>query len=221
MARYFFSSKFGGLSTGDFAEFNLGNHVGDDQNSVAKNRTQLKGYLSLQNLVFMNQTHGTDIVTVDKEIPTHIEADALITSERSMGLAVLTADCIPLLIDAGDSIAAVHVGRKGLVDGIIPCVMDALLNRGATSLKAWLGPAICGKCYEVSPEMYDDITSNFPSAATSIGTHCLDLPAAAINQLQGYGVQVQNFHRCTLESSSYYSYRTKATTGRMAGVISL
>jgi len=221
MARYLFSSKFGGLSTGDFAELNLGNHVGDDEQTVEKNRVQLQSYLALQSLVFMNQTHGTEVFIVEINAPSRIDADALVTSDRSIGLAVLTADCIPLLIDAGNSIAAVHVGRKGLVNGIIPRVMEVLLSRGATSMKALLGPSICGKCYEVSPEMYGAITGDFPSASTSPATHCLDLPAAATEQLRGYGVITQNFHRCTLESNNYFSYRAKAITGRMAGVIAI
>ena len=221
MAKYLFTSRLSGNSTGEFAELNLGDHVGDLPVHVEANRARLQKSLSLNRLVFMQQSHGTEIFTVDASDPTTIEADALITSERGVGLAVLTADCIPLLIDAGNWIAAVHVGRKGLVSGIIPRVIDSLRSHGARSMKAWLGPAICGKCYEVSPEMYQEVIREFPAAATSVQSHCLDLPAAAITQLREFGVPTQNFHRCTLESPHYYSYRRQSITGRMAGVISL
>ena len=221
MAKFLFSSKFGGVSAGDFAELNLGNHVGDLPDAVLKNRTQLRSYLALQHLVFMNQSHGSEIFTVEKNYPDQIDADALITSDPSIGIAVLTADCIPLLIDAGNCVAAVHVGRKGLAGGIIPRVLEALINKGGSQMKAWIGPAICGQCYEVSPEIYADVVREIPETATSLESHRLDLPAGAIAQLREYGVATENFHRCTLESPQYYSYRGQARTGRFAGVISL
>ena len=221
MAKYFFTSRFGGVSTSDFAQLNLGDRVGDAPDSVNRNRKHLGDYLSLDNLVFMNQSHGTEVFTVEKEYPVQIDADALITSDPSISLAVLTADCIPLLIDAGSYVAAVHVGRKGLVNGIIPHVMDVLLGKGGTPMKAWIGPSICGKCYEVSSEMYEDVVRDFPVAATTPELHCLDLPATATDQLAEYGVKTKNFHRCTLESPYYFSYRAHAVTGRLAGVISL
>jgi len=221
MARYLFTSKFGGNSTGNFAGLNLGDHVGDSPESVAQNRKFLREYLALENLIFMDQTHSADVFTVEQNPPTRIEADALITSERSMGLAVLTADCIPLLIDAGDYIAAVHVGRKGLVGGIIPKTLAILAKQGAKAKNAWIGPSICGECYEVSMEMYQDVIADFPAAATSPLLHSLDLPAAATAQLQAAGVLTHNLHRCTLESEHHYSYRGQSVTGRLAGVISL
>ena len=221
MAKYLFSSRFGGNSTGDYADFNLGDHVGDSSVHVESNRKFLREYLALDDLVFMKQSHGTEIFTVEDGFPSKIDADALITSKRSVGLAVLTADCIPLLIDAGNWVGAVHVGRKGLVGGIIPRTIESLRQHGSTPMKAWIGPAICGKCYEVSSEMYDEIVQDFPHSATTSQSHSLDLPSAAIEQLRELGVATKNFHRCTLESDHYFSYRERANTGRMAGVISL
>ena len=221
MARYLFSSIHGGVSQSPFSSLNLGDHVGDDASVVQANRTALADFLSVSELVFMNQSHGTDIVEIGEVIPSNINADAIMTRRTSLGLAVLTADCIPLLIAGQNYVAAVHVGRKGLVGGIISRVLAELKQRGDSQFSSWIGPAICGKCYEVSPEMYREVIALYPSAATSEESHSLDLPRAAAAELEQLGVGVERTDICTRESAHHFSYRKAQVTGRMAGIISL
>ncbi len=221
MARYLFTSIDGGVSTPPYSSLNLGDHVGDELSAVAHNRAALAKYLSLKEIIFMNQVHGNEVVEVDSESSGIITADAIITQSKSIGLAVLTADCIPLLIEGERYIAAVHVGRKGLVSGIIPKVISELKNRGEARLRSWIGPAICGDCYEVSIEMYREVIAIHPQAATTDVQHSLNLPRAAQSQLESLGVAVENFEICSVESPHHYSYRQSPTTGRMAGIISL
>lgn len=221
MSRYLFTSITGGVSAPPYSSFNLGTHVGDSLESVAHNRESLRRFLSLDQIIYMNQVHGTDVVEIGEQIPAEITADALITKRTSIGLAVLTADCIPLLIEGSDYVAAVHVGRKGLVGGIISTVIAELRRRGEDQLRAWIGPAICGSCYEVSLDMYREIIALHPAATTNDAAHSLNLPAAAQAELESLGVKVTNLNICTLESAHHYSYRKSAKTGRMAGIISL
>lgn len=221
MARYLFTSIDGGVSTPPYSSLNLGDHVGDNLSAVAHNRSAVANYLSLKKIIFMNQVHGNEVVEVDSETSGIITADAIITQSKLIGLAVLTADCIPLLVEGERFIAAVHVGRKGLVSGIIPKVISELKNRGEAQLRSWIGPAICGDCYEVSLEMYREVIATHPQAATTEAQHSLNLPRAAQSQLDALGVSVKNFNICTVESPHHYSYRQSPTTGRMAGIISL
>lgn len=218
MARYLFTSRFGGVSNSPYESLNLGDHVGDQESLVAENRNRIQEYLSLNGLVFMNQTHGTQIQEVNQ--PGDYEADALISRTKNLGIAVLTADCIPLLISGTNCVAAVHVGRKGFLAGIVEKSVRRVHEFGS-EFQAIIGPAICGSCYEVSVDMYQSAVADFPALATSPEQHALDLPAAVIAELNTLDIPVTNTHRCTQENTDYYSYRRAPITGRMAGIISL
>jgi YfiH family protein len=181
----------------------------------------VKSLLGLSQLNFMNQVHGVEIVEVGAgsfDVPT---CDALITTERGVGLAVLTADGIPLLINGGSVIAAVHVGRKGLIGGIISKTVSRMRDLGASSFVANLGPAICSQCYEVTPDMYSEITLSHPATATHPALHSLDLPGGAKAELLDLGATICTHEVCTRENLDYFSYRRENITGRIAGVISL
>jgi len=221
MARTFFSSIHGGESTTPFATLNLGDHVGDVQEAVDRNRQRVRELLGLRELIFMNQVHGCEVVEIGDEIDAVPTCDALVTRRKGVGLAVLTADCIPLLIDGGEVVAAVHVGRKGLITGVISETIKLMRQLGARSFEAKVGPSICGDCYEVSPEMYREISAAFPATATDASRHCLNLGSGAVAQLQEQGVRVNALDICTLESQDFFSYRRDEITGRMAGIISL
>lgn len=149
------------------------------------------------------------------------DADALVTQQPGLGLAVLVADCIPLLLSSPTCVAAVHVGRVGMTNGIIDKTLDVMEGLGATGIFAWLGPSICGNCYEVSPEMYDEVTTFFPGSVTSVEQHSLDLPRGTIALLRERGIETHALGLCTLESSQFFSYRRDKAIGRQAGVISL
>ncbi len=217
----FFTDRHGGLSHGDFASLNLAMHVGDEIDQVLANRKLLNDRIGP--VAFMSQVHGDTIVEVRElstEAPT---ADALITDNPNLALAVMVADCIPLLLSSMDLVSAVHVGRAGLVNSIALKTVTRMQELGADSISAMIGPSICGSCYEVPKELHDSVVSLHPAASsrTSSGTFGLDLPAALKVALETVGVAVESKDICTFEDENYYSYRRNQVTGRQVGVIKL
>lgn len=216
-----FTSRNGGVSTGPYQSLNLARHVGDNDFAVSENRLILSQ--SFGELQYMDQVHGSKVVIVEEvsdEAPT---ADALVTGIPGVGLAVMVADCIPLLLHSAVAVAAVHVGRRGLVNGVALSAIVAMQEIGATTIKAEIGPAICGSCYEVSSEIFSEVTALHPIAATRsrLGTPALDLPKALTVLLENNGIAVTNLNICTQENSDYFSYRRDGVTGRQIGLISL
>jgi YfiH family protein len=142
------------------------------------------------------------------------------------------ADCVPVLLadPVARVVGVVHAGRGGVRLGVVHRAVDALLAAGATTgdLRAAVGPAVCGECYEVPAAMRDDVAAVVPSAhaTTRSGTPALDLPAAVLAQLAASGVtQTVHVDRCTLEDPDLFSHRrataSGTTTGRQAGVVVL
>ena len=210
-----------GSNLSPFSASNLALHVGDDPERVLANRQELTNLVGPS--VYMNQVHGNRVVVVDSIPQVQPTADALVTQERSIALVCLVADCIPLLLWDADEIAvaAVHVGRAGLINSITANVLSVMQTMGAKNIYAHIGPSICGTCYEVGADIYDQVVSEFPLAAskTSAGTLALDLAKALEGQLLSEGVAVSRSDVCTLEDQGYFSYRRDAITGRQAGVI--
>ena len=203
---------------------NLALHVGDDASEVQQRRARLEQAMGIapRSLRFMNQVHGSTVAAMepDSAVP---EADAMVSG--GLPLAVMVADCIPVLL-AGESaegpvLAAVHAGRPGIANGIIPTAVDAMALRVATGIRAWLGPSICGRCYEVPAALQAEVAAAVPAtrSSTSWGTPGLDLPAGARSQLEAAGVSVEYAGACTLETESLYSYRRDRETGRFAGLV--
>ena len=217
---YSFTDRTGGLSTGAFLSRNLATHVGDDQASVIANRAELENLLGLP-IQYMNQVHGDAVATVGAEIIPEPTADALVTQSVDIGLAVMVADCIPLLMANSKTVAAVHVGRKGLMNKVAVATVQEMRSRDTSQITAVVGPSICGKCYEVSQDIYDDVAKSFPLAEskTRDGALALDLSRALIDQLESIGVKVINEGRCTVEDINLYSYRRDGVTGRQVGVV--
>ena len=217
---YSFTDRTGGLSTGAFLSRNLATHVGDDQASVIANRAELENLLGLP-IQYMNQVHGDAVATVGAEIIPEPTADALVTQSVDIGLAVMVADCIPLLMASSKTVAAVHVGRKGLMNKVAVATVQEMRSRDTSQITAVVGPSICGKCYEVSQDIYDDVAKSFPLAEskTRDGALALDLSRALIDQLESIGVKVINEGRCTVEDINLYSYRRDGVTGRQVGVV--
>jgi YfiH family protein len=217
-----FTDRSGGVSQGAFASFNLGDHVNDAPSDVQANREILQSkYGAVQ---FMNQVHGSRIAIIESvtdEVPT---ADALVTGIAGITLAVMVADCIPLLLISPEAVAAVHVGRRGLLNGVAIRTIDLMREMGATQIRAELGPAICGSCYEVSPEVADEVLSLHPLALaqTPAGTPSLDLPKALKVSLNLAGIsEIMDRQICTVESPDHFSYRRDGVTGRQVGLVSL
>ena len=216
---YRFTNRTGGVSTGAFASLNLGTHVGDELMAVMENRRLVSE--SLGSVQYMSQVHGNRVVVIEGVVDADPTADALVTGISGIALAVQVADCIPLLLSSNEAVAAVHVGRKGLVNGVAQHTVDVMREMGAGSITAIIGPAICGQCYEVSEELFQEVTSIYPEAKseTKSGTFSLDLPKALVGVLQGLNIEVRNESSCTLESKDFFSYRRDAITGRQAGFI--
>lgn len=208
----------------DTAAGNLALHVGDDPDAVGQRRSDLERAAGIRpdGLRFMDQVHGTAVALMDHESAPP-EADAMISA--GLPLAVMVADCIPVLLAAesahGPVLAAVHAGRPGLANGIIPAAVARMEAIGASGIRAWLGPSICGRCYEVPSALQAEVAAVVPAtlSSTSWGTPALDLPAGARSQLEGAGIAVEYSGPCTLETESLFSYRRDRNTGRFAGLV--
>lgn len=192
--------------------------MGDSAETVARNREFLSKITGP--IQFMNQVHGDEVVEV-KSIGDDPTCDALITRAPGIALAVMVADCIPLLLSSSTVVGAVHVGRRGLMNSVAVKAVDAMRKLGADQIHAQLGPSICGRCYEVPQELADEVVAKHPAASslTNNLTPALDLPRALIADLVASGVTYEASTICTLENDEYFSYRRHNITGRNAGVV--
>ena len=215
----FFTDRRNGSSLAPYQSLNLALHVGDAPESVARNRGALSAITAP--VQFMNQVHGDEVVRIHQHSEIEPTCDALITTQKSIALAVLVADCIPLLLVSDRVVGAVHVGRRGLVNGIAIKTVHAMRELGAQSIHATLGPSICGTCYEVPPELAQEVTQLHSQAAsmTKAGTPALDISKALIADLKAVDVTAESNGICTLENENYFSYRRNNLTGRSAGVV--
>jgi YfiH family protein len=214
---FIFTNRLGGVSKAPFDSANLGLHVGDDPYDVATNRVTLETQIGMP-IVFMNQVHGDTVVLAEDH---HVRptCDALITTHQRLAVAVMIADCIPLLLKSDVAVAAVHVGRKGLMNGIARKTIDAMRDLGAEVIHSYIGPNICGGCYEVSAEIFNEVIARYPASDSSkrTGKSTLDLVAGLKQDLKDT-VQL-DLSSCVLEDKNSFSYRRDGTTGRQAGVI--
>jgi YfiH family protein len=228
-ARVVFTDRHGGVSGGPYRAMNLGDHVGDDPADVAANRERVARELGVagDRLVWMNQVHGTGVAVVDGPRGGAVPAtDALVTATPGLVLCVLVADCVPVLLTdpVAGVVAAVHAGREGVRQGVLPATLSAMASLGAKArnVTALLGPAICGACYEVPAAMQRDVARVAPAAAvrTRSGTPGLDLRAGLAEGLHRAGVtQVVHDPRCTAEDRHLFSHRRDGMTGRQAGLV--
>ncbi|NLC28680.1 MAG: peptidoglycan editing factor PgeF [Campylobacteraceae bacterium] len=222
-----FTNRHGGVSEGVYKSNNLAFHVKDNPLNVTKNRTHMCKTLGIEenNLIYMNQVHGTNIKIVDKPSKKAIlECDGVFTKTVELALMVQVADCTPVLIYAPDegAIGAFHAGRAGAFEGIIPKALGILKETFKVDLKTlhvWLGPSIGQCCYEISGNVLD-------SAKSSFGKHIyrnhLDISAILCEQLQENGVtQIYRDNRCSACDTNYFSYRRDGSCGRQAGIIML
>jgi len=220
--RTFTSRSFlAGESHSPFDSLNLALHVGDDPNAVKENRARLSQHFGVP-IQYMNQVHGADVRHIDKVIPDPT-VDALITMTPGLGLAVMVADCIPLLIwdESQSVVAAVHVGRRGAINKIVENVVGQMRALSSASLVAEIGPHICADCYVVGEEIATEFGASHPNAVWRRGELTLDLCGALRDDLAEMKVLVTHHHSCTVEDPLLYSYRRDGVTGRFAGVISL
>jgi YfiH family protein len=241
-----FTDRHGGVGGGAFGSFDFGDRSGDidrrDENvdilgyALARGaapRTPNEDFdlppgVKPPAMVLMRQVHGRDVHLVDRawldarpDVPT---ADALVTALPGVGLVVRAADCVPVLLADVERglVGAAHAGRNGMVAGVVPETVRALRELGARDLVAWVGPHVCGRCYEVPDDMRRDVVAAIPAAdaETSWGTPALDIGAGVVAQLEDAGADVLDVGRCTREDEDLYSYRREgAKSGRLAGVV--
>lgn len=174
--------------------------------------------------VVMSQVHGAEVAALTQAPPTPPRVDALVTDRVGLALLTRSADCVPVLIADPDAglIAAVHAGRAGVASGVVSVTIEDLRRRGAARLTAWVGPHVCGRCYEVPEEMRAEVAALVPAtyAETRRGTPALDLGAGVRAQLVDQDCEVVDLARCTLEDPGLHSHRRDgAAAGRQAGVI--
>ncbi|MZF88340.1 peptidoglycan editing factor PgeF [Streptomyces sp. SID5643] len=230
-AHFGFTDRWGGVSAAPYEELNLGGAVGDDPEAVRTNRDLAAKSLGIEpdRVVWMNQVHGADVAVVDgpwgssAEIPS---VDAIVTTRRGLALAVLTADCVPVLLadPVAGVAAAAHAGRPGMIAGVVPAALRAMAELGAepSRIVARTGPTVCGRCYEVPEAMRAEVSAVEPAAyaETSWGTPAVDVSAGVHAQLDRLGVRDREQSPvCTLESRDHFSYRRDRTTGRLAGYV--
>lgn len=224
-----FTTRRGGVSVPPYDEFNLGGAVGDDPAAVRANRTVLAQRVGLPagSFVWMDQVHGALVRTVGRsgDDPPG-ECDGIVTAVPGIALGVLAADCVPILArdERAGVIGAAHAGRRGAADGIAERLLEAMVQVGASvpDVVVQLGPAICGRCYEVPAGLRDEVERTLSGSAvlTARGTPGLDLRAGLRRQLLAAGVRaVRIDSRCTYEDPELFSHRRGAPTGRLAGVI--
>ncbi len=227
------TTRAGGVSRPPFHSFNLGDHVGDDPRAVAANRARLAAAIGLgdkrgaDRVVWMNQVHGDRVEVVDGPRESAVEeADALVTATPRLALAVVSADCVPVLLaDArAGVVAAVHAGRVGAQKGVVARAVEAMLGLGAQAadISALLGPAVSGRNYEVPADMADEVEAALPGSrtTTAAGTPGLDLRAGIACQLKGLGVtSIDADPRCTVDDPTLFSHRRDAPTGRLASLV--
>lgn len=219
------TTRAGGVSAGPWASLNLGDHVGDDPAAVAENRRILRARLPAEPH-WLRQVHGTRCV--DAALATaDSEADAAFVRHPGAVCAVLTADCLPVLLcdAAGTVVAAAHAGWRGLAAGVIEATVRAMDVPGE-QLMAWLGPAIGPQNFEVGGEVRATFTAHDPAAAAAFavrpgGKWLCDIYGLARQRLAVLGVRrVAGGDFCTVrEAGRFYSYRRDGATGRMASTI--
>ena len=176
--------------------------------------------MSVGSIATMRQVHGADVARV-ADSSYSPPADALVTDVRDLGLVVRVADCVPVVLVAPDAglVSVAHAGRRGLVAGVVPAAVSALRDQGATDIQSWIGPHVCGRCYELPQDMADEVAAAVPAAraTTSAGTPGADLGAGVRSQLDALDVDVHDVSACTMEDERFFSHR-RGDVGRFGAV---
>lgn len=224
----------------------LGHAVARRTEPAGENPFELAPGTSLPGIVRMRQVHGRDVHVVDRawlersrlhaeDVPAGstvelvaarslVEADGLVTDVRGVGLLVRVADCVPVLLADPEHgvVGAAHAGRNGLVAGVVPATVARMRDLGAERIVAWVGPSICGRCYEVPEELRREVAAAVPEAAaeTSWGTPAVDVGAGVVAQLRTEDVEVVDASRCTREDEQLWSYRRDGdAAGRLGALV--
>lgn len=224
----------GGVSLGAWGDeqgsngMNLGAHVGDKPEHVARNRAILRSLLPAEP-AWLNQVHGAGVVNA-RDVAEPVAADASLATAPGVVCVIQTADCLPVLFADvnGRVVGAAHAGWRGLAGGVLENTVEAMRTAGAADIMAWMGPAIGPDNFEVGAEVRDAFVardaahaSAFRPVADAPGKYLADIYALATRTLSSSGVErITGGGRCTVaEAKNFFSYRRDKTTGRMASLI--
>ncbi|SDR70608.1 conserved hypothetical protein [Nocardioides scoriae] len=221
-----FTDRLGGVSAAPHDSLDLA-LVGEGDPDARRRNVEklLADFAPGARLVDMAQVHGTRVVDAATTAPGAPEqCDALVTDRADVVLMVRVADCVPVLLadPVAGVVGAAHAGRQGMADGVVPAAVSRMRDLGATRIQAWVGPHVCGRCYEVPAALREQVAAVEPEAAstTSWGTPALDVGAGVRAQLRRDGVEVTDVSRCTLESPDLFSHRRDGVrAGRLAGLV--
>jgi YfiH family protein len=219
------TTRLGGFSEPPFDALNLGRHVGDQQQTVERNRQWLVAQAKMPSSpAWLNQTHSTDVVTLPLEPGIIVSADASVAHHSKQVCTVMTADCVPVIFcnTQGTQVAAAHAGWRGLLNGILENTASKLEG----TIIAWIGPSIRQQRFEVGPEVraqFIESSSELESCFVPSkiqGKWMADLEQIVTLRLQKAGVhQVTSSGLCTYDDDRFFSYRQNSNTGRQATVI--
>jgi YfiH family protein len=226
------SGRHGGVSEGVYATCNVGDHVGDDVDAVAENRRRVADAAGLgdaDHWIWIRQVHGVDVHVAEAPYAggKRPVADAAVTQTRGLPLAVVTADCAPIVLATDTAVGVVHAGHRGLADGVVERAVEAVRAGAGSSARvhAFLGPCIRPDRYEFGAEDLAAFVERFGDdavvATTAEGRPALDLPAGVRVALRRAGVDaadVTDSGICTAASDDYFSYRRDGVTGRQVTV---
>ena len=227
------TNRHGGFGQPPFDSLNLGLHVGDDPVVVQKNRDALKALLPNEP-IWLNQIHGTQVVDADEHVIGVPNADASVTTIPGQVLAIMTADCLPVLLASKDGkvVGAAHAGWRGLAAGVIEQTValmrakQSLQDQTQSSILAYLGPAIGPHAFEVGSEVRDIFVAQNPISAACFeqlqekGKYLADIYGLACLRLNALDIDfIEGGAECTVQNPDYFSYRRDQQTGRMGSFI--
>jgi YfiH family protein len=183
----------------------------------------MRDRLGVDAIATMRQVHESDVAwAMPGLVP---EADALLTYTPNLAVLARVADCVPVVLatEKHDTVCVIHAGRKGLVAGVVPAAARVLAERGKGPLTAWVGPRICGSCYELDAPTAGEVARVVPEAAatTRSGTPSADIGAGVIAQLRALDITVHDLGGCTLEDDRFFSHRRDATMQRQGAIVVL
>lgn len=239
-----FTDRSQGVTPGTMGALNLGRTDVDDPSHVTENFRRFKAIADVTKIIAVHQVHGTEVLSATTSVvatwspqahlgteagqPALPVADAIVTTRDECGpgvaLLVRVADCLPVVfVDRQrNTVGVAHAGREGLLAGVLRETVTAMRDRGAADIDAWVGPHVCGRCYEVPAEMAHGAWRQLPAtrARTAWGTPAIDLAAGAVAQLTDLEVASQVVGACTRESSNLHSHRRDgAASGRQVGAV--
>jgi YfiH family protein len=226
-AAWFITGRHGGFSSPPWDSLNLGSLVGDEPETVARNREFVRSLVGASELAWAALEHGATVARVRPGDEPHI-ADALLTEVPGLGLAVTAADCVPIGFSAPGMVAVAHSGWRGLLTGVIPATIRAMVDAGAQGITAVVGPGICAGCYPVDRDRRDELAAALDpevvAAACSppeVEKAWIDVAAGVSAELRGsrYVGDVIHVSACTKESADLFSFRRDAKTGRHAMIV--